>query len=48
MSAWNPIDGWMSSKPTQVEVLERVGPIQIDDYLILSDMVSTNDADETN
>ena len=39
MSAWNPIDGWVSSKPSQMEVLARVGPITIDDYLIVSDSV---------
>ena len=39
MSAWNPIDGWVSSKPSKMEVLARVGPITIDDYLIVSDSV---------
>ena len=39
MSAWNPIDGWVSSKPSKLEVLARVGPIKIDDYLIVSDNV---------
>ena len=39
MSAWNPIDGWVSSKPSEMEVLARVGPITIDDYLIVSDNV---------
>ena len=39
MSAWNPIDGWISSKPSKMEVLARVGPITIDDYLIVSDNV---------
>ena len=39
MSAWNPIDGWESSKPSKLEVLARVGPIKIDDYLIVSDNV---------
>ena len=43
MSAWNPIDGWVSSKPSKMEVLARVGPITIDDYLIVSDSVSNND-----
>ena len=42
MSAWNPIDGWVSSKPSKMEVLARVGPITIDDYLIVSDSVSNN------
>ena len=39
MSAWNPIDGWVSSKPSKLEILARVGPITIDDYLIVSDSV---------
>ena len=43
MSAWNPIDGWVSSKPSKMEALARVGPITIDDYLIVSDSVSNND-----
>lgn len=43
MSAWNPIDNWVSSKPTQLEVLERVGPITIDDFLIVSDSNETKD-----
>ena len=41
LSVWNPLMGWVSSKPTVVEVLERVGPITIDDFRILSDYVST-------
>ena len=45
MSAWNPIDGWVSSKPSKMEVLARVGPITIDDYLIVSDSVSNNYSD---
>lgn len=40
MSAWNPIDGWLSSKPTTVEVLERIGPITIDDGGKITDAVS--------
>ena len=36
ISVWNPVDGWYT-KETVVEVLERVGPITIDDFLILSD-----------
>ena len=39
MSAWNPVDGWFSAKATVVEVLSRIGPITIDDFLILSDYV---------
>ena len=45
MSAWNPIDGWVSSKPSQMEVLARVGPITIDDYLIVSDSVRISNKD---
>ena len=41
MSGFNPVDGWFSSKPTKVEVLSRVGPITIDDFLILSDYNET-------
>ena len=39
LSVWNPIDGWVSSQKTTIEVLERVGPITIDDFRILSDYV---------
>ena len=39
MSAWNPVDDWFSAKKTRVEVLSRIGPITIDDFLILSDWV---------
>ena len=41
LSVWNPMMGWMSSKPTVIEVLERVGPITIDDFRILSDYNET-------
>ena len=41
VSAWNPIDGWMSSRKTQMEVLARIGPITIDDKLIVTDKVKT-------
>lgn len=37
VSTWNPLDGWMSSKPTKMEVLEQIGPITIDDFLIVTD-----------
>jgi len=40
VSVWNPIDGWVSSKPTQVEVLSSIGPIQINDYQIINDVVN--------
>ena len=39
MSAWNPLDGWISSKPTLVEVLSTIGPITIDDFSIINDAV---------
>ena len=39
MSAWNPVDDWFSANKTRVEVLSRIGPITIDDFLILSDWV---------
>ena len=33
LGAWNPLDNWMwLDKPFTVEVLERIGPIFIDDY----------------
>ncbi len=40
MSVFNPIDGWVSSKKTTVEVISSIGPIVIDDFLIVSDYVS--------
>ena len=40
MSVFNPLDGWVSSKATTVEVLSSIGPIVIDDFLIVSDYVS--------
>lgn len=39
VSVWNPLDGWISSVVTTVEVLERIGPIHIDDFLIVTDHV---------
>lgn len=39
VSAWNPIDGWISSDPTRVSIIERIGPIHINDFLILTDHV---------
>lgn len=39
LSAWNPLDNWLSSRSTRVEVLEKVGPVHIDDKLVVSDMV---------
>ena len=44
MAAWNPLDGWIQlDKPFRVEVLERVGPIQIDDLGIISDRNQVKD-----
>ena len=40
ISAWNPVDGWFT-KSTIVEVLSRVGPVTVDDFLILSDYNET-------
>lgn len=40
--AWNPLDGWMwLDKPFLVEVLERIGPITIDDFNIINDQNET-------
>ena len=40
--AWNPLDGWMwLDKPFVVEVLERIGPITIDDFNIINDQNET-------
>ena len=44
LGAWNPLDGWVwLEKPFQVEVLERIGPIFIDDYNIISDYNETKE-----
>ena len=44
MAAWNPLDGWLElDKPIRVEVLERIGPIIIDDLGIISDRNETKD-----
>ena len=38
LGAWNPLDDWMwLEKSFLVEVLERIGPIYIDDYNIIND-----------
>ena len=39
-SVWNPIDGWVSSKSTKVEVIEKVGPFYLDDFGVVSDAVN--------
>ena len=42
LGAWNPLDGWMwLDKPFTVEVLERIGPIYIDDFSIIRDKNET-------
>lgn len=40
LSAWNPIDGWVSTVPTFFEIIETIGPIEIDDFGIVTDRVS--------
>lgn len=38
IGAWNPLDDWMwLEKPYKVEVLERIGPIFIDDFNTIND-----------
>lgn len=37
MSAYNPLDGWIHSKPFTIEVAEEIGPILIDDGGIILD-----------
>lgn len=40
MSAWNSMDGWLQTLPMQVEVLAVSGPITIDDFQLITDMVN--------
>lgn len=40
MSTWNPLDGFLNSVETTIQVMERIGPIYIDDYQIVTDHVS--------
>ena len=40
LSAFNPLDGWYSSKTATVEVLEPIGPIAIDDGSQYTDKVN--------
>ena len=40
LSAWNPIDSWVSSKPTLMEVLSSIGPITINDFSVINDAVN--------
>ena len=42
MGAWNPLDGWLwLDKSFIVEVLERIGPIFIDDFNVINDFNET-------
>ena len=42
LGAWNPLDDWIwLDKPFLVEVLERIGPIYIDDYQNIYDVNET-------
>jgi hypothetical protein len=42
LGAWNPLDGWLwLEKSFLVEVLERIGPIYIDDYQRIYDVNET-------
>ena len=42
LGAWNPLDDWIwLDKPYLVEVLERIGPIYIDDYQNIYDVNET-------
>ena len=36
VSAWNPVDDWLSSTPVTVEVIERIGPIDIEDFRLVT------------
>ena len=37
MCVWNPLDGFKCSTPTVIKVMERIGPIFIDDYQMVTD-----------
>ncbi len=39
LGVWNPVEGWMSTTPTEFKVLEEIGPIHVDDFQVLSDVV---------
>ena len=42
LGAWNPLDDWIwLDKPYLVEVLERIGPIYIDDFQNIYDVNET-------
>jgi hypothetical protein len=40
LSVFNPLDGWLSSKKTMVEILYEIGPITIDDGSTVTDKVN--------
>ena len=40
ISAYNPINGWMSSDVFKLAVSEPIGPISISDGTVITDMVS--------
>ena len=42
MSVWNPLQGFLHSKLTTIKVMERIGPIFIDDFQQVTDSVSGN------
>ena len=39
MSGWNELDGWVSSDSWVFEVLAMAGPVEIDDFAIICDVV---------
>ena len=39
MSGWNELDGWVTSDKVTFEVLAMAGPIEIDDFAIIRDVV---------
>ena len=41
VSVWNPLDGFRHSAPTQIKVMERIGPIWIDDFQQVTDSNET-------
>jgi hypothetical protein len=39
-SVWNPLDGFRYSPVTTVRVLERIGPVHINEFGMVKDAVS--------
>ena len=39
VSGWNELDGWVASDKVTFEVLAMAGPIEIDDFAIIRDVV---------